>query len=209
MVKRRKNKKIIFLLLFLAILNWLFAFSLIFKDVKISLNILKPSFLIYVNKDNYFQSSDYSTIISNLNFNLNEPQEITVDSNNSLIVLPLYYEKASSFDIKKYNLSIDFYLENIENASQYLEIYYAKIYSSSCYGDSWKIGKINTSDGLKVICAVKKLNETDFESDYIGNLNFEIENTEELKDSKLLVFNVNPLYVGKLNIKMIAQLIPN
>ena len=209
MVKKRKNQKVIAILLILAIINWLFAFILIFKDVKISLNILKPSFLIEVNKENYFKTSDYSSVITDLNFNLNEQQELEFNSNSSLIAIPMYYEKTSAFDNKLYNLSIDFYLENIINASKYLEIYYAKIYSTSCYGSTWKIGKINTSDGLKVICAIKKVNETDFESDYIGNLNVELDNTEELKDSRLIVFNVNPLYTGKLNIKMVAQLIPN
>jgi len=209
MRRKKKNKKLLAFMIGLAIINWLLAFSLIFKDIKISINILKPSFLIKVNKDNYFQTSDYSTVLDSFDFDLNNAQEINVNSENNLIVMPLYYERTSSFDLKLYNLSIDFYLENENNASQYLKIYYAKVYSSSCYKDTKKIGKTETKDGLKVICAIKEVNETDFESDYIGNLNVELEDMDELKDQRLIVFETNPLYKGKLNIKMIAQLIPN
>ena len=209
MRRKKKNKKLLVFMIGLAIINWLLAFSLIFKDIKISINILKPSFLIKVNKDDYFQSSDYSTVLDSFDFDLNNAQEINVNSENNLIVMPLYYERTSSFDLKLYNLSIDFYLENENNASQYLKIYYAKVYSSSCYGDTKKIGKIETKDGLKVICAIKEVNETDFENDYIGNLNVELEDMDELKDQRLIVFETNPLYKGKLDIKMIAQLIPN
>jgi len=197
-----KLRKTLVLLFSLALFsNLAFSFYFILNALNINIKIIQPPLKIYFNYDNYFRPSNYSYVVNEQKVDSNVSLNVELNDTN-LLVLPVFGKKGSLLT----SFNVSFRISSpIKDLSNTMEVWLAKTYASSC-SKYKKLGKINTTSGLRYLCGIKKFTDKNVSSEYFTTIYLPLE-TEDLNKSYLLVIRINPLYKGEIPLKISPKVI--
>jgi len=192
-----KKRKLLRFLLFLILLDITLSFVYIMKDLKINIKILKPNLQIYINKNNYFLSSENSVVVEETMLGKEFTLDVILNGTN-IVVLPISQVKNTPLNIK-FDISFLIYI-NETNASNVLEVYFGRAYFKSCYNYTY-IGKVETVDGTKLLCAFYKVRDQDPNSKFFGLIEYKVSDYN-MDKTNLIILKFNPFIKGNWQVSL-------
>jgi len=191
------KKKLLKILVLLIFIDIALSFVYIMRELEIDVKILNPNLEIYLNKDNYFLSSENSVVVEEALLDEDYKLDVELEGTN-LLVLPLFHVKNTPLNLK-FNVTLLISI-NETNASNILEIYFGRAYFNNCYNYTY-LGKIETLDGEKVLCGFYKLTDQDPNSEFFNLVTYEV-NKYNLDKVNLIIFRFNPFIKGDWQISL-------